>query len=54
MPTYAQDDKWRFDVEWKQMKARMDKLEKEVYWLEDYKKKQEEKEIQNLHKKRNI
>ena len=50
----VQDDKWEFNIQWSEMKKRMDRLEKKVYWLEDYKRKQDEKEIQNLFKKRNI
>ena len=51
MPTYAQDDKWTFDYEWKKMKARMDKLEKQVYWLERFKAEVQEKEIQRKYSK---
>ena len=50
MPTYAQDDKWTFDYEWKQMKARIDTLEKRLYRLERFKATTEEKEIQNYYK----
>jgi len=51
MPNYAQDDKWTFNVQWIQMKKRMNELEKKVYWLEDYKRKQEEREAQRLYNK---
>ena len=46
MPNYAQDDKWKFDYEWNKMKERLESLEKRLYWLEDYRKKQEEKQVQ--------
>lgn len=42
------DEKWHFDREWSEMKKRVDKLEREVYWLNkfmndhEYKKKAEE------------
>ena len=42
------DEKWHFDREWSEMKKRVDKLEREVYWLNkfmndhEYRKKAEE------------
>lgn len=51
MPTYAQDNKWAFDYEWKQMKARIDTLEKRLYRLERFKAEVEEKEIQRKYNK---
>jgi chromosome segregation ATPase len=50
MPNYAQDDKWRFDLEWSEIKKRVDQLEKKVRQLEDYKKKQEEKQTQDYYR----
>ena len=41
---------WIFKRDWEEIKKRMDELEKRVYWLEEYKKKQLEKEIKNLYK----
>ena len=54
MSNNVQDDKWVFNIQWNEMKKRMDTLERKVHWLEDYKRKQDEKEIQNLYKKRKI
>ena len=51
MPNYAQEDKWAFDYEWKQMKARIDTLEKKLYWLERFKAEVQEKEIQRKYSK---
>lgn len=45
---------WVFQRDWEEMKKRMNELEKRVYWLEDYKKKQCEKETQNLYKTKNV
>lgn len=50
MSNYAQDDKWTFNVHWTEMKKRMDRLERKVHSLEDYKRKQEEKETQRFYK----
>ena len=50
MPSYAQDNKWTFDREWNEMKKRVDQLEKKVRQLEDYKKKQEEKQTQDYYR----
>ena len=50
MPNYDTDDKWRFNLEWNEIKKRMDQLERRVYWLEDYKKKQEEKATQDYYR----
>ena len=47
------DDKWRFDREWEEMKKRVDKLERDVYWLDRYKKDQEEKEYRKKYKNDN-
>ena len=51
MPNYVTDDKWRFDYEYKKLKKKVDSLERKIYWLEDYKKKQQEKEYRDKHKK---
>ena len=41
------DPSWHFDLEWKEMKKRVDRLERKVYWLERYKKQQEEEKYKN-------
>ena len=30
------DEKWHFDRDWEKMKTRVDKLEREVYWLSKF------------------
>ena len=47
------DEKWRFNRDWEEMKKRVDKLEKDVYWLDRFKRDQEEKERQREYKNDN-
>ena len=30
------DEKWHFDRDWEKMKTRVDKLERELYWLSKF------------------
>ena len=39
------DPMWHFAREWEQMKKRVEKLEREVYWLNKFKDKKEDEEI---------
>ena len=38
------DPMWHFAREWEQMKKRVEKLEREVYWLNKFKDKKEDEE----------
>ena len=45
------DEKWHFNYVWEKMQKRVDELEKQVYWLEDWKKKQIADQYSKQHKK---
>ena len=47
------DEKWRFNRDWEEIKKRVDKLEKDVFWLDRFKRDQEEKERQRENKNDN-
>jgi hypothetical protein len=44
------DPSWHFAREWEEMKKRVERLERKVYWLEQYKKQQEEEIYKNDYK----
>lgn len=53
MVDFPSDNKWMFNREFEQMKMKIDALERKVYWLEEWKKNREEKEVQQYYKNKN-